>query len=247
MSHPTRAYTKPAKQTAELLNHWRNRGLFIADDVSAAAALERIGYYRLLIYARPLQDASKHFKSGVSFENIVTLYNFDRQLRLLCLDAIERIEVALRATIVSKVAVLHGPHFYLEVRHYQQKSGFTDFINTAAKTKYLAVDHYYDTYNQPSMPPIWALLEAVMFGDLSKLYSNLHVKNRKLISLAFGYDEAALHSWFRSLNLLRNKCAHHNRLWNATMVVDTPIPARKLRSCCTVRSNRFRNRLEAKT
>jgi abortive infection bacteriophage resistance protein len=44
----------------------------------------------------------------------------------------------------------------------------------------------------------------------------------------FGYDEKVLASWFRSLNLLRNMCAHHNRLWNAPMNVDQPMRARKL-------------------
>ena len=230
MSHPTKAYTKPAKPTAELLSHWQSKGLVVTDVQPALSALQRIGYYRLLIYSRPLQEPTKRFRANTTFDDIVTLYNFDRQLRLLCLDAIEKIEVALRAAIVEKLAVAHGPHFYTEVRHFQEKGGFVEFINTAARTNYLAIDHYYSNYNQPSMPPIWALLEAVMFGDLSKLYSNLHVKNRKSVALAFGYDEEPLRSWFRSLNLLRNKCAHHNRLWNATLAVDTPRPAKPLRS-----------------
>jgi hypothetical protein len=47
----------------------------------------------------------KTFVAGATFADIVTLYNFDRELRVLCLDAIERIEVALRASIVNGLAV----------------------------------------------------------------------------------------------------------------------------------------------
>jgi abortive infection bacteriophage resistance protein len=37
-------------------------------------------------------------------------------------------------------------------------------------------------------------------------------------------------SWFRSLNMLRNMCAHHDRLWNFHMVVDQPRAAKRFRS-----------------
>lgn len=78
--------------------------------------LERVDYYRLLNYMRPLQvtDASgvRRFRAGTTMHDVVALYEFDRRLRLLCMDAVERIEVALRAAIVCEVAVAEGPDFY---------------------------------------------------------------------------------------------------------------------------------------
>jgi hypothetical protein len=99
-------YTKPAKTPEDLLAHLEARGLRVKDRAAALSTLRSVGYYRLLIYMRALQSQpSKAFAPGTSFENVVALYNFDRELRLLCLDAIERIEVALRASIVNSLSV----------------------------------------------------------------------------------------------------------------------------------------------
>lgn len=228
MSHPRQPYTKAARSPQDLLIHLQAKGLGIPNPANALHALQHIGYYRLLIYMRPLQDHAKQFLPGTQFENILTLYNFDRELRLLCLDAIERIEVALRSCIVNQLTVSFGPHFYLESRHFESISGYQEFLRDASKAKYLAVFHYYKKYNEPSLAPIWAIMEAITFGTLSRFYSCLHIKNRKSVARCFGFHESVLVSWFRSLNALRNACAHHNRLWNAHMVVDQPLIARKL-------------------
>lgn len=194
---------------------------------AAIHTLEYIGYYRLLIYMRPLQDSHKNFLPGTKFEDVLNLYNFDRELRLLCLDAIERVEVALRSAIVSQVAVPHGAHFFLDTIHFEELDGFVGFFNTASNAKYLAIKHYKSLYISPKLAPIWAITEAITYGALSRLYSGLKLQHRKAIALKFKLDETVLVSWFRSLNVLRNMCAHHNRLWNFHMLVDRPIAAAK--------------------
>jgi abortive infection bacteriophage resistance protein len=107
-----RVYAKPALTPADLLAHLVARGLVVPHPIDALHALEYVGYYRLLIYMRPLQVEDpagvRRFVAGTTFEDVFALYNFDRELRLLCLDAVERIEVALRAAIVSQVAVPAG-------------------------------------------------------------------------------------------------------------------------------------------
>lgn len=236
---PSTPYTKPALSPPALLAHLQHRGLTVVDPVAALDALERIGYYRLLIYMRPLQQLpQKSFVPGTTFQQILDVYNFDRELRLLCLDAIERIEVALRASIVSEVAVAHSPHFYMEPQHFERLDGFVEFYQTAVRAKYLGIQHYRDTYGSPDLAPIWTIMEAVTFGSLSRLYSGLRIDHRKAVARRFGYDETILVSWFRSMNMLRNMCAHHNRLWNFHMVVDQPKAAKRFRSEL-VRTDRF--------
>jgi abortive infection bacteriophage resistance protein len=230
-TRPTRPYTKPALSPAALLSHLQNRGITVVDPLLALAALEHVGYYRLLIYMRPLQQLpGKMFAPGTTFEAVLDLYNFDRELRLLCLDAIERIEVALRAAIVSQVAVPHGPHFFLDPQHFERLHGFVEFFQTASSAKYLGIQHYREHYGPPDLAPIWTITEAITFGALSRLYSGLQLRHRKAIADRFGFDEKVLVSWFRSVNMLRNMCAHHNRLWNFRMVVDQPMAANRLRS-----------------
>jgi abortive infection bacteriophage resistance protein len=228
-------YTKPALPPAALLAHTVERGLAISDPVEALHALEYIGYYRLLSYMRPLQqtDAAtglRRFVPGTTFGDVLTLYNFDRELRLLCLDAVERIEVALRAAIVSQVAVLEGPHFHLDPAQFQRMDAFVDFYHTTSREdRHLAVKHYRKRYCTPELPPIWAIMEPLTFGALSRLFSGLATRHRKAVALRFGYDEAVLASWFRAVSLVRNLSAHHSRMWNAPMHVDQPVAAKKLR------------------
>ena len=229
-------YTKPALSPAALLAHVGSRGLTVPDSVAALHALEYIGYYRLLSYMRPLQqtDAAtgvRRFVAGTTFDDVLTLYSFDRELRLLCLAAVERIEVALRAAVVSEVAVRVGPHFHLDPTQFERTDSFVDFYQIARREdRHLAVKHYLKRYCTPELPPIWAIMEALTFGALSRLFSGLVLQHRKVVALRFGYDETVLASWFRSINLVRNHSAHHGRLWNAPMHVDQPVAAKKLRS-----------------
>ncbi|HEX6751517.1 MAG TPA: Abi family protein [Longimicrobium sp.] len=225
-------YRKPALAPAALLAHLRSRGLVIPDPTRALRALEYVGYYRLLIYMRPLQQprAPKAFIPGTSFSDVLSLYEFDRELRLLCLDGIERVEVALRAAIVSQVAVPHGPHFYLDHTLFEKADYFIEFFQAAAKARYLGIQHYRATYDDPPLAPIWTIMEALTYGQLSHLFSWLRLPQRKQIALRFGFDESILLSWFRSLNVLRNMCAHHNRLWNFHMLVDQPKAAKRLKA-----------------
>jgi len=226
---PLRLYPKPARTPADLLAHARARGLTVPDPAAALEVLTHVGYYRLLIYMRALQDpATKQFRPGAAFGDVLALYDFDRELRLLCLDAVERVEVALRAALNNEVAVAHGPHFYRDRRLFARVGTYHEFLQTAGAAKYLAVAHYKRRYDDPPTAPIWAVTEAITFGALSRLYSGLRLDVRKLVEPQFGYDETVLVSWFRTLTTLRNMCAHHNRLWNATLVVDQPKRAKAL-------------------
>src|ERR1700741_1229402 len=227
--------TKPALSPTALLAHVASRGLTVPDPVEALHALEFIGYYRLLSYMRPLQrfDAAagvRRFVAGTTFGDVLSLYDFDRELRLLCLAAVERIEVALRAAIVSQVAVAEGPHFFLDSAHFERVDAFVDFYQfTRREERNLAVRHYRKHYCTPESPPIWGISEPLTFGALSRLYAGLALRHRKAIALRFGYDETVLASWFRSISLVRNLSAHHSRLWNAPMHVDQPTAAKRLR------------------
>ncbi|HEU4453669.1 MAG TPA: Abi family protein [Longimicrobium sp.] len=227
-------YSKPALSPPALLAHLQQRGLLLPNPLDALHALEYIGYYRLLIYMRPLQKldpatGTQRFTPGTTFGDVLDLYNFDRKLRLLCLDAIERIEVALRAAIVSEVAVAHGPHFFLDPRYFDRVSTLVEFYQAASReNKHLAIKHYSQRYSTPELPPVWAIMEAITYGSLSRLFSGLKLAHRKSIATRFGYDETLLVSWFRSVNLVRNMCAHHTRLWNSRMLVDQPLSVKSL-------------------
>ncbi|HBP0428855.1 TPA: Abi family protein [Pseudomonas aeruginosa] len=220
-------FLKPAKPPNALLRHLSLKGLGTRGQRDKALhALEFIGYHRLLIYMRPLQDPQKRFFATVQFDDILQLYDFDRRLRLVFLDAIDRIEVAFRAAIINTLALdkTCGSHFYLDAIHFKDCKAHRDVMKQVLglPEKNAAIKHYYDNYNTPALPPVWTVLEAMTIGQLSRLFSDLHLDHRKTVAAKFDYDESVLVTWLKSLTILRNVCAHHGRLWNASITADAP-------------------------
>ena len=126
---PQLNFTKPAKSSYAHLRHLRAKGLITKGQQSQALnVLQFVGYYQLLIYTRPLQDDQKRFYPGVRFDDILALYEFDRSLRLVLLDAIEQVEVAFRSAIVNAMANDFGPHFYLKTKHFKGMEAHRNFM-----------------------------------------------------------------------------------------------------------------------
>jgi abortive infection bacteriophage resistance protein len=94
-------YSKNAITYDQQIAKLEKRGLQIPDREEARHYLRHIGYYRLAGYWWPLQsDKEKHiFKEDASFDRVIELYNFDRELRILLFRVIEKIEISLRTTV----------------------------------------------------------------------------------------------------------------------------------------------------
>lgn len=95
-------YNKKATTIIEQIEQLKNRGLIIIDDKEAAYHLSNISYYRLAGYWWPMQsDKANHiFKPNSRFEDVIALYNFDRELRIILFNVIERIEISLRTKMI---------------------------------------------------------------------------------------------------------------------------------------------------
>ena len=89
------SYSKPYKTAKDLVRLLQSRGLVINDETRAENYLRHIGYYRLSAYMLPHLDSPKNkhiFKVNTSFQSILNLYKFDKKLRLLIFNEIEKIE-----------------------------------------------------------------------------------------------------------------------------------------------------------
>lgn len=98
----------------------QSRGLYVEDTERATFYLKNIGYYRLSGYLKNFQKRdSNEFFSETTFEKVLKLYVFDRKLRLLFLDAIERIEVSFRAIVSDTLCFETGDaHWFLRKENY---------------------------------------------------------------------------------------------------------------------------------
>jgi abortive infection bacteriophage resistance protein len=207
----------PIDEQIQLL---KDRGLLFSDEAKAKESLNYIGYYRLSAYGKFYQEQNETFREGIDFNDILHLYIFDRKLKLLFFDAIERIEIALRTLLTLEFANPHGNLWYLkeelfgESFDYEEYRAFLEERIQKAKRKTLFVQHFYDKYTAEEFPPSWMMMEILTFGEVLRIYRNLKRPYRKDIAKKFGLKEKFLTSWLGGLAEIRNICAHHERLWN---------------------------------
>lgn len=240
-------YQKPYLSLAQQVDLLIDRGMRVTDRAKAEACLARIGYYRLSAYWFPFRSAAvtsdpetgqetvqvgDTFRPETSFTTVLDLYVFDKTLRLLLLDALERVEVALRTDIAIRLGrrdpwahrnpkLLHGTF----ARRPDPSTGRTrhqDWLDRLdrkfAETREDFAKHFKAKYPD-SMPPIWIAVELWDFGALSHFFSGMDVPDRDAIACTYGIPPGrSLETWLRGLNDIRNICAHHSRLWNRPLV-----------------------------
>ena len=232
-----RTYSNAPLSIDEQIDLLISRGLRIRDRTSTAHYLRNIGYYRLGIYAQPLLDtdeAKPRFRIGTTFSDILALYTFDRELRLLVMDAIERIEIALRSTIAHEFSIGAGANWYADPSLFKESRSFshakemTRITTICTKSHEPFIKQHQMTY--ASLPPSWKLVEALTLGEIERIFFNMDpnnavVKNgRYRIAQHFGISIRLLLSWFKPICLLRNICAHHGRLWNRKLIYRFELP-----------------------
>lgn len=228
-----KTYTKPALSCEEQIELLKNRGLVITDTNRTKRHLSYVSYYRLSAYMLPYklpQSNSDIFKEGTKWDDIRNLYKFDRKLRLLVFDAIERIEIALRAQIIYQLSHKYGSHWQNNSSLFKTTSNhktgkiysvyndiqthITEQLNANRKVQF--IEHYLQKYNNPKTPPCWMSIELLYFSELSKICQGLNERSdRTALAKAFGLaDDSIFCSRLHTLNYIRNICAHHARLWN---------------------------------
>ena len=134
------------------------------DSASAEHYLMHIGYYRLSAYMYPLLRTPKDlhiYKPNASFDRVMMLYRFDKKLRLLIFNEIEKIEVAIRSAIVNIASEMSSNPFWMT-----DASNFTDqnkFNRTMSlidaelrRSREDFIVHFRETYSDP-YPPAWIL------------------------------------------------------------------------------------------
>jgi len=222
-------YTKPAlsfEQQVSLLTH---RGLVIDDPAQAAATLSRISYYRLSAYFKPFKlAASDDFAPGTTFQAILALYEFDKELRFLLADPLECIEVYFRTRITYELAIRGDAFAHCKAAMFLSHFNHPNFLDEQDKLERKPtvqfVKHFRDKYKSEPRLPIWMATELMPFGTLSWLFPNLGLEIQKAISDDLCVDRSVLKSWLSSLSYVRNVCAHHARMWNKELAIRPMIP-----------------------
>lgn len=144
-------YAKPPITICEQVALLKSRGLIIDDEMRATHWLETTSYYRLSGYMYPfLADKERHiYKRGAKFDDVIGLYLFDRELRLLVFGAIEKIEVAVRAQIAYQYSNdLNNPFWLLDNGNFRSPQEHNKLVckitDDVRRSKAVFIEHFYD-------------------------------------------------------------------------------------------------------
>lgn len=228
-------YNKPFLDETQLLQFLKSKQLPILDEEKAKNILKNISYYRFKSYLHPFKDdKTKIFDGSKTFEDIEKLYRFDDELRDILFTIIGRIEIKLRSKL-NYIVTKHtnDPFWYLNQNLFIDISKHNDLLLKINDSFFHCKDeyavHYKNKYindksqQYSNLPPFWIVAEVIMFGELYNIYKNINksqfVLNGKnlLDNLAkeFGAKNLAeLNKWLIFIKVIRNRCAHHSRVWN---------------------------------
>ena len=232
MTTPKITFDKTYHSPQELIQLLESRGLLVENKPKSEHYLKYIGYYRLSAYMYPLLEMPKEnhiYKQGSSFEKVMMLYRFDKKLRLLIFNEIEKIEVAVRSVIVNSGSELTGNPFWMtDGSNFIDKNKFEKTLklidSELGRSREDFIIHFKDTYSNP-YPPAWILAEILPLGVMTNIYSNIKNKKvKKRISQTFGLQISPFESWMTIVTLTRNSCCHHARVWNKQNTIQPMIP-----------------------
>lgn len=240
------AYTKPWLPLDDQVDKLEASGVDVEPRDRTLRLLAAVGYYRLSGYLYPFRDSLRvvdeagrtrtavldTYRPGTSIGHAVRVIDFDRRLRGLVMDGVDRIEVAVRMRVGyvlgrrSPLAHLDPATFHpaFVVPRLEPSGGWptvpsrhADWLHVVARRRDASdeafVAHFRERYD--GQMPVWALTELLELGHLSRLYRGLDDRYADEIAAAFGVPTKRLMaSWLASVNYVRNVAAHHARLFN---------------------------------
>lgn len=216
-------YNKQPISIIDQINILKKRGLMFDDEQRAEKILENVSYFRLAGYWRTMElDCTRHiFRPNSRFEDAVSRYRFDSELKALVFTAVQKIEISVRTRIIHFFSMAHGAFWFLDGNMAEDADLFEANLNYLRTELNRSHDEFitehFRRYDDPEMPPAWKTLEVASFGTLSKLYKNMNDNAvKKQVARSFNIPQhKCMQSWLATLTVVRNTCAHHARLWNA--------------------------------
>lgn len=219
---------KPALSLERQVELLRGRGLTVGDDDKAVRWLSETNYYRIRGYWMTF-ERDGGFVPGTTLDDIMEVYRLDVGLRLWLWAAIGPVEVKTRTAMAYHLGRACGPLSYNDPTcfadtkaHRRSMTSFRTERDRALRDGVPCVVHNMAKYG---CLPIWAAVEIMSMGTVSRLYGNLSdtaayddgTTVRKTIADEFGVKPYHLKSWLQHLTYIRNLCGHHSRIYNRTM------------------------------
>ena len=209
---------KPALTVEQQLDLLIERGMLL--DINREDAISFLlenNYYRLSGYFKLFSNSgSDTFIDGFCFSKLKELYIFDFDLRRIINDLLEEVEITTKTQIAYNLSIGLGADFYLNTCFFHNPVYHKNFINKVEEEKNSNSTSPIVRRYEGEVMPIWALVELLSFGKISKMFSNLKNEYRKMVSgegKYYDYNHHAFQSYLYVAVQLRNRCAHRARLY----------------------------------
>lgn len=227
----------PYSDVEHQLKKLESQGMIINDRNYAKQQLQCYGYSNLIkSYREPyiirVEDGQIKYRSGVTFEQVESLYELDRNIRNAVMAAMQDLEEYIKEQASNVVARAFGTNQndYIQYRNYQNKrkrikkyelGSILDTLRERLNTDKDPIHHYYTKYE--TVPP-WILFKSLYFGtivnfiDLFKNEEQTLVMKRFIDFEILNIDEQAgrwlmMDILFISMEY-RNNAAHGGRVYN---------------------------------
>ncbi len=212
---------KEYKNNKELIEHLENKNVIIDDKNIAMNIIDNYSYYSVVnTYKYVFKKDDKTYFENVHFDEIYSLYNFDKNIRTIFLKYALEFELKIRGIMGNILAKNYGLKDYLNKENFDELADENDIHNIIDsindeidknKGKHPAITHYIQAYG--FVPP-YVAIKILSFGQISRWYGLLKQSDRNEIAKKFNISPKLLKQILVNMTLARNICAHSDRLFS---------------------------------
>ena len=215
---------KQFKNLDEQVEILKQKGMVINDERYAKRVLLRENYFFLNGYRHLFTKSqeNKSFKEGTTFEEMYSLFLFDRSFRNVLFKYLLVIENNLKSIFSYQLSKKYGyrERDYLKDKNFtnapEKQAQLNDLLKKMKRqirvngSQHTATLHYVSNYGYI---PLWILVKVLSFGIVSEMYSILKVEDQKEIAKIYELDYETLIVYLPILANYRNLCAHEDILY----------------------------------
>lgn len=233
--------------------------------------LERENYYSVINGYKDLfllTDSSgvilspEEYKKSTTFEEIFSLYCFDRDLRNTLIEYLLIFESSIKSKISYRFSEKYKePHAYLVMKNYSRDpkllkdvlrliSTISNTISTRGQSKNSPISHYLDKHDGV---PLWVLVNYLTLGTISYFYKCIPTTLKNDIAKDFAkafkreyglkttvhFTPEMLEAIIKTANHFRNVCAHEERLYSFSL--DKPAKSSQISTLLNIPNSLLNN------
>ncbi len=212
---------KTLDEQIEILN---DKGLTIEDITYAKNVILRENYFFLMGYRHLFMNPEnrKKFLPNATFNELYSLFSFDRQLRNIIFKNILIIENNCKSIFSYVLSSRHGyvESDYLKPDNYNYSSEKSKQVNDLLRkmkrqirvngSQHDATKHYISNYG---FIPLWVVVKVLSFGITSELFTIMKKDDQQAIATEFNVSVENMLAFLPVLSNYRNLCAHEDILF----------------------------------